>query len=74
MQTVVNMFLYDLKVDLVVVSWAIRGNHLLINVNRTVEMSHRSFSFWCGGRSFYNICTNQVLHNVLLQNGNALKS
>lgn len=42
---VVNMFLYDLKVDLVVVSWAINGNHLLINVNRTVEMTQRSFSF-----------------------------
>lgn len=64
--TAVNMFLYDLKIELVV-SWAISGSHLLINVNRTVEMTHRSFSLWCVGRSFYNICTNQILHNVLLQ-------
>lgn len=68
------MFLYDLKIDLLLVRRAISGHHLLINVNITVKMTRCSFSLWCAGRSCYNICANKILDNVLLQNGNALKS
>lgn len=44
------MILYDLKIDLVV-SRAICGHHLLINVNFSVKMTHCNFSLWCVGRN-----------------------